>query len=321
MNKSIVAAAVVVLVLAVVVLAACSPKVDSQVAAVVEQKARQEGARADELQARADEAKARAAAAWSWSGSSSILAAEWGRRWPVVVVLVLAVGALVAAGSSVAWVRWAWGRASVVSIPGGLVAIFQRSAVVVVDPARMIGGVLQLDAGGVLPVLQTSEELAADVARAALVARAVERVGGNESRVEIAARVTESLSSAFTTLAGAAAAPAAMAAAAPALRLVRVRSAAEKKKAALIDDTAELREFVEVGAVRGFQRREWAGYKFKSTGRACSQTRWATLAGWLREAELLDGSGLVGSASEALQRLGYDAGDDAVERAGEHGPE
>ncbi len=283
--------------------------------AVVTQIARQQSARADELQAKADTEKANAAAAGAWSRSSSELAIAWARRWPLVVALVLVVVGMLALGTSAAWVRWVWSRAGVVALPGGLVAMRQGPAVVVVDPSRMIGGVLQLDSGKVRPVLQTSEELAADVARAALVAHAVERVAGNESRAELAAKVTETISSAFSNLAASSALTVAdlRHGSAPALRLVRVRSNAEKKQAALIDDNAELREFVEVGGVRGFQRREWAGYKFKATGRPCSQTRWSTLAGWLHEADLLSGSALVCPVSEALQRLGYESGDNAAE--------
>jgi len=323
MDKAIGAVVAVVAILALALGAVCGVAWGLSKAwqspAMVAALARQESARADTLQAQADKERAAADAAGAWSRSSSLLAIEWSRRWPLVVALVLTAAALVALGSSASWVRWAWSRSSVVPLPGGLIAFREGPAVVVIDPTHMIGGVLRLDRAGVRPVLQTSEDLAADIARAALVARAVEKVGGNESRAELAARVTESLSTAFANLAGSTA-PAISAAsgpAAPALRLVRVRSGAEKKKAALIDDTAELREFVEQGAARGFQRREWAGYKFKSTGRACSQTRWATLAGWLREAELLDGSALICPASEAMERLGYDAGGDAGESESE----
>ena len=286
-----------------------SPAVVAQIAEQERAKAKKLQAEAETEYAKADKERAAALAAGAWSKSSAALAAEWAGRWPLVVALVLAAAAVSSMGGAVAWSRWAWQRAAVVALPGGLIALRQGKAVIVLDPARMIGGVLQLDAGGVLPVLQTSEELAADVARAALVARAVEKVGGSESRAEIAARVTESLSSAFSNMAGAANVPAAMVAGSPALRLVKVRSESEKKKAALIDDNSELREFVEVGAVRGFQRRAWAGYKFQCNGKACSQTRWAVLAQWLKDAELLDGATLVCSSSEALQRLGYEIGD------------
>lgn len=316
MGKSVLAV-VVVLALALGALAGVTLGMAKawQAPAVVAQIARQESARADELEAKADTAAAGAAAAGAWSRSSSLLAIEWARRWPEVVVLVLVAFTIVTLTTSAAWARWAWSRSSVVALPGGLFAWRQWGAVIVIDPARMIGGVLRLDKSGVLPVLQTSEDLAADVARAALVAHAVERVGGNESRAELAARVTESLSSAFSNLA-ASSAPAVLQntrPAGPALRFIKMRSPAEKKQLQLADDTAELREFVEVGAARGFQRREWAGYKFNSTGKACSQTRWSILAGWLREAELLDGPALVCPVGEALQRLGYESGDTAAE--------
>jgi hypothetical protein len=280
---------------------------------VVAQIARQEAARADKLQADAETEKAKADAAGAWSRSVQLLAIEWGRRWPVAVWIVLAAVALVLLGTSAAWVRWSWSRADVVPLPGGLIALERAGTSIVIDPDKLIGGLLQLDKDGVLPVLQTSEDLAADVARAALVASAVKHVGGSESRAELAARVTESLGAAFTSLSGAAAAPApsmrpAMAAGGPALRLVPLRTPAEKKKADLANEAAELREFVERGAADGFQRSKWAGYKFTSTGRACSQTRWAILSQSLRDVELLDGSALVCDSNEALRRLGFEVG-------------
>lgn len=277
--------------------------------AVVDQIVRQEAARADKLAAEADEARAAAEAAGAWSRSVQLLAIEAGRRWSVVVGLVLVVAGLVLIGSGAAWVRWSWGRSAVQALPGGLLSVASGGQDVIIDPARLVGGLVVVDRAGLpRPVLSVGEELAADVARAALVADAVKRVGGSESRAELAARVSESLSSAFANLAGAVAAPRQLPAVVPrvpALRLVPVRSAAEKRSSEAAHDAAELREFVEVGAAGGFQRSRWAGYKFKSTGRACSQTRWSILAGWLRESELIDGASLVVPADEALSRLGF----------------
>lgn len=277
--------------------------------AVVEQMARQEQARADRLAADAAAERSRADAVGAWSRSSQLLAIEAGRRWPAAVGLVLVAVGLLLLSTSAAWARWAWQRSNIQALPGGLVSVADRGRSIIIDPARLVGGLVAVDRAGVHPVAQVGDELAADVARAALVAAAVRHVAGSESRAELAARVSESLSAAFGNLAGAVAAPRRMesiAAGAPALRLVRVRSSAEVQRAELVNDTAELREFVERGAVDGFQRKAWAGYKFKSTGRACSQTRWAILAGALRESDLLDGPRLTVPAAEALRRLGFE---------------
>jgi hypothetical protein len=224
--------------------------------------------------------------------------------------MALAAGSLAMLGTAAAWVRWAWRRSSVHPLPGGLVSIGAGGKSVVVDPVRgLVGGVLAIDAKGApRPILATSEDLAADVARAALVADAVKHVGGSESRAELAAKVTESLGAAFANLTSAAAStrPAMVATGAPALRLVRYHTSTEKKAVAVANETAELKEFVEVGADIGYQRDRWThGYKFKSTGRACSQTRWGQLHGALQEVRLLDGSQLVCSTAEALERLGF----------------
>ncbi len=277
--------------------------------AVVSAIADQERAKAEGLHAQADEQKSEAAAAAAWSDSMQAFASEWSKRWPTVVMIglaVLVVMALAIMGVAAAWVRWSWDKAGVQALPGGLVAVrFADNKAAIMDPRRMVGGLVQLDASGALPMLQVSEELSADVARADLVARAIERVGGNETKAEIAARISGGLSMAFGTLAGAVSAQrqAAIADGGPALRFAKLRTPAEKAKAALGNDVAELKEFIEVGAAKGFQRREWANYKFQSTGRACSQTRWQTLAGWLREAELLDGPKLICAPDEALRRL------------------
>lgn len=310
------------LVLALSILAGCG--VDEGMKArladpqIIAELARQESARADKMQAeaagalaQAEKTQAEAAAAGAWSQSESQLAGEWAKRWPWLVIMMLAAGGLAMFGGAAAWTRWAWLRSGMQPLPGGLVSLAAGSRAVIIDPVRgLVGGVLAIDAGGVpKPILATSEELAADVARAALVAEAVKHVGGSESRAEIAARVTGSLSEAFAHLAGAVAAPRQWAAvpASPTLRLVKLRSPEAKKKAEAASDAAELREFVEVGSTVGFQRRQWAGYKFKATGRSCSQTRWSIMAGWLKDSELLDGPALVVPAAEALQRLGFEA--------------
>ena len=288
--------------------------------AILEQVARQESARADALQAEASQLQAvaaqeqaRADAAGGWARSEQVLAIEWSKRWPMVVALVVLAVAIVGMGGAVSLSRWAWYKSDVVEMPGGLLAFNRWDSVVVVDPHRMIGGVLRIDKVGVLPVLQTSEELAADIAKAAIVGRAVERVGGSSSRAEIAAKVTESLSAAFSHMAGAASPPV-VAGGKPGIRLIPLRTNGEKQKADLASEAAELREFITRGATAGFQRVHWAGFKFESTGRRCSQTRWAILVQSLRDVELLDGAALVCDTHEALVRLGYD---DAGEQAGE----
>lgn len=316
--------ALVLVVVCVVVLSGCiSPAVDNQLAAVVEQKARQEGAIAERLEAEAGQAWAVTTERQARAVALSSLWAEWARRWPSLVAVVLVAVAVVIGGASAAWARWAWVRSSVQHLGGGVYWVERRGVVALLDTSRMVGGVVQLDAGQVRHVLAVGDELSADIARAALVARAVERVGGNESRAELAGRLAETVAGAFQSLAAGGGAASAgtkrVLESGPSLRFIKMHSPEQKAASRAANEAAELDEFLSEGQSRGYGRRAWAGYTFRCTGRACSQTRWAILAGWLREAELLDGSALVCDLAEARARLGLVGSVGMVDGVGHQG--
>ena len=87
MDKAIGAVVAVVAILALALGAVCGVAWGLSKAwqspAMVAALARQESARADTLQAQADKERAAADAAGAWSRSSSLLAIEWSRRWPL----------------------------------------------------------------------------------------------------------------------------------------------------------------------------------------------------------------------------------------------
>lgn len=268
---------------------------------VVQAVARQERARAESLEAQAEAERHSAMAAGELARSVAALTAELNQTWGLWVLGALVAFVITALGVAVAVARSANMRAAVRDLGGGVLVVNSGGALAVLDMARLAG--VSVAGGEVESFLALPDDLAADVARAALVARAVEKVGANEGQAAIVAQASGALSEAFKNIAGAVSPMAHDVSGGPSLRFIKVRSPEKKAQ----DDTAlevvELREFIEQGAVRGFVRRNWANYTFASTGRRLSQTRWKTFASWLNDANVLDNGALTCSVSEVLERL------------------
>ena len=302
--------------------AALAARVDP--APIVLAVATQEAVKADKLRAQAEAERARAAQAWAAADESKARAeaVRASLAQLTFTVQTLAIGLPILALVILAFLGWAGVqyafRQSHVFYPlqgvSPILAIEQGNMVHLIDTGRNLGGVVTIgDAGAIHLPLAGPAEVHAQLSAQALAAQVIAQSAGSEAKSQAAQAVTKAVQGVLQelpALASGKAAPSVVFTSPKAtdgeLRVVK-RNAPTATPGTV--KRGHMAEFLKRGAVVGFGRRDFAGFKF-ADGEACSQSAWAALSKAARDSGVLvaDGPGwkLAGTVEQALERLGLE---------------